>query len=414
MNTNFYELYFNGVCKEIRQEGTDVQTLAKRWVNDAVSDFMLRWPWRFAMKEGQHIANTSEHFISLPCQMGQILSIREKESNRDLSLLSAVEFHRDIPDPTYTGTPYIAVELGLSSVIKQPLFTIYAKSTDATADDIVTIVGDVDGLETSATITLSGTTPVPCTTYFNRIYKVSVSTAPATLYSVAITDITPTTFATIDAGDTVGTITAQPARPVTIQGSSTADTSSVGLVRISGYDGDGIYIEESLTMNGATAVNSTNYFNSIEQNAKSAVTTGVFTVSSASPSRTLAKIAPTELEAQFIRIGLYPIPSEPINLFIRYKAIPRKMVLDSDTFWPIPAEYKHIVLEKALSNAWDFMKLPDRGSLCRQNYEQYIAIAKQDDSRRMITERSLGGSSGFNRSQARGFSYPKNVSESTT
>lgn len=414
MNINFYELYFNGVCKEIRQEGTDVQTLAKRWVNDAVSDFMLRWPWRFAMKEGQHIANTNEHFISLPCQMGQILSIREKESNTDLSLMSAVEFHRDVPDPTYTGTPYIAVELGLSSVMKQPLFTIYAKSTDATADDVVTIVGDVDGLETSATITLNGVTPVACTTYFNRIYKVSVDVAPAGINYITITDITPTTLATIDAGDTTGTITAQPARPVTIQGSSASDTSTVGLVRISGYDGDGIYIEESLTMNGTTAVNSTNYFNSIEQNAKSAVTTGVFTVSSASPSRTLAKIAPTELEAQFIRIGLYPIPSEPINLFIRYKAIPRKMVLDSDTFWPIPAEYKHIVLEKALSNAWDYMKLPDRGSLCRQNYEMYVDMAKRDDSRRIATDRSIGGSSRTALSQARGFTYPKNVSESTT
>jgi hypothetical protein len=365
------------------------------------------------MKEGFILAAADEHYISLPAEMGQLVSIRQKESNTDLQVMTATEFEYMVPDPLYTGNPYIAVELGLSHVLKQPQNTIYAYSSDATADDEVTITGDVDGVETSGTITLNGITPVACTTYFNRIYKVSVDTAPAGVNTVTITDVTPTTLATIAAGATTGVITKQPAIQVSIVSSSASDTSSVGTVRIGGFDGDGVFLDESISMNGTTTATSTNYYNTVDRIAKSAVTTGIITVSTASPSRTLAKIAPTSIESEYIRLGLYPIPSTAINLFVRYKAIPRTMVADSDTFSPIPQDYGYIIRELTLARAWDYMHLPNRGDLCRRNAEQYIQIAIRDDARRISGDVVIGGSRG-NPALARRFSYPKNVSEATT
>jgi len=382
----------------------------KRWVNESVTDFMSRWQWRFAIKEGFALANTNEHLISLPEEMRQVLLIRQKESNVKMRIMPASEFDMLVPDPTSTGTPEIVVEHGLSAVIKQPQGIISAYSTDATASGVVSITGDVDGLETVGTITLNGITPVACTTYFNRIYKGSVSVAPAGVNTITITDGTPTTLATIAAGATSAVITAQPAQRIEFVSSSALDTSSVGLVRVSGFDGDGMFRNESVPFNGVTSDRTDTYYNTIERISKSAVTTGVFTFSTASPIRTIAKIAPTSFGSQYIRIGLYPIPSTTINLFIRYKAIPRKMVLDSDTFWPIPDEYGFIIKEAALARGWDYMKLPNRGDMCRRNYEQYIEIAKRDDARRVSTELVIGGS-GVSSDSA--FSRSRTVSEAT-
>ena len=409
MNTNFYELYYR-CCEDIRNTQSDAQTLMKRWVNESVTDFMSRWQWRFAIKEGFALANTNEHLISLPEEMRQVLLIRQKESNVKMRIMPASEFDMLVPDPTSTGTPEIVVEHGLSAVIKQPQGIISAYSTDATASGVVSITGDVDGLETVGTITLNGITPVACTTYFNRIYKGSVSVAPAGVNTITITDGTPTTLATIAAGATSAVITAQPAQRIEFVSSSALDTSSVGLVRVSGFDGDGMFRNESVPFNGVTSDRTDTYYNTIERISKSAVTTGVFTFSTASPIRTIAKIAPTSFGSQYIRIGLYPIPSTTINLFIRYKAIPRKMVLDSDTFWPIPDEYGFIIKEAALARGWDYMKLPNRGDMCRRNYEQYIEIAKRDDARRVSTELVIGGS-GVSSDSA--FSRSRTVSEAT-
>ena len=112
--------------------------------------------------------------------------------------------------------------------------------------------------------------------------------------------------------------------------SSTADTTQT--IRIVGKDSNGLPQTESLTLNGTTVVAGTITWNSedVIRVSKSADTTGTITIRRATGDTTLVKLNPTERAARFKIIGLYPIPSSAISIYIEYFTRIRRLEGDND------------------------------------------------------------------------------------
>ena len=118
---------------------------------------------------------------------------------------------------------------------------------------------------------------------------------------------------------------------IDIKSSDAADTSSF-TVSIVGEDSNGIIQSEVLTLNGITAVTGSQSFaaNKILKVSKSAKTTGNITVMEHSGLTTLVVIGEEEIAPRFRIIGLYPIPSAAVTLYLEYYTRIRNLVNDTD------------------------------------------------------------------------------------
>lgn len=114
--------------------------------------------------------------------------------------------------------------------------------------------------------------------------------------------------------------------------SSSASDSTAIKVSIVGYDSNGILQSEELTLNGVTAVTGTITFvaNRPLRISKSGATTGSLTFTEHSGGTTLVVLGPEERTARFKAMGLYPIPSAAINIYLEYYTRLRPLVNDSD------------------------------------------------------------------------------------
>lgn len=104
--------------------------------------------------------------------------------------------------------------------------------------------------------------------------------------------------------------------------SSAGDTTQS--VVISGINGSGSYIVESVLLTGTTPVSTTNSYTRIMGIAKSATTTGTVTITSNSGGVTNALIAPSVLDYRVRVMRFYATPSSTITVFAPYliQAIP--------------------------------------------------------------------------------------------
>lgn len=410
MNYNFYELYYRA-CEDIRDTQTSMQDRAKRWTNEIVDDIMGRFPWSFATKNGYVAMPANRHVVALPAEMGAVIAVRQKESDVDLDIVSATQFQAEVPDPTQTGSgPNTAIDYGLCSVKEQPQSAISVVSDSAADGMAVTITGESDGWRREEAETLNGITAQTTAITFGRITSVVAATAPAG--TVTIRDDAGNTLGTIAAGETTATITAQPSSLLRVVSSSAADVTSSASdttkqIRIAGFDGSGIYLEEVIILNGTTAVSSSNRYNRVELANKSAATAGIVTISSNAGVRTVSMIAPTALLSEYILLGLYPIVTSEITLFVRYTVNPRKMVSDNDMPWPIPQKYVPVIKDGVLMKAWDYLKMPQRSQKAQGDFERGLENMKTDDARRVSSSVVIGG----NRAKrgAFGWTYPRRV-----
>ena len=119
---------------------------------------------------------------------------------------------------------------------------------------------------------------------------------------------------------------------IKVKSSSSSDTSQT--VRIVGYDTDGLLRTESITLTGTTAaptsIGITYDAGRPLRVSKSASTTGVITVEEYTAGTDLVLLAPSEISARFKIIGLYPIPSSAISLYIEYFTKIRRLEGDND------------------------------------------------------------------------------------
>ena len=141
---------------------------------------------------------------------------------------------------------------------------------------------------------------------------------------------------------------------IQVLSSSTSDGSGFS-VRLVGRNTSGIVIGETLTLNGTTAVTSTNTFDSgsLMRVSKSANTTGVITVRRTTGATTLIQMAPTEASPRSKIISLYPIPSAVVTMYLEYYE--RLHLLSAEADVPqLDPQWNWVVIQGALKHLWTF------------------------------------------------------------
>lgn len=152
--------------------------------------------------------------------------------------------------------------------------------------------------------------------------------------------------------------------------SSTGDTSQS--VRIKGTDANDIEVDETITMNGTTAVPTTLTYKSIRSITKSASTTGRITATSNSAAVTVAVLAPADLDYKVKKLRLHYIPGSGLTLNVPYNINPYPLSSDYDA--PIFACADGIELG-ATMQAWRYKRQFAKASEYERLFEKWIIDA---------------------------------------
>ena len=166
---------------------------------------------------------------------------------------------------------------------------------------------------------------------------------------------------------------------IEVLSSSTSDGSSFK-VRVVGRNTDGIVIAETLTLNGTTAVTSTNTFDSgsLLRVSKSANTTGVISVRRTTGSTVLIRIAPTEVNPRSKILSLYPIPSSAITMYLEY--FERPFLLSDDHDVPqLDPKWMPVLREGTLAKLWPYKDAETKALAAQNFYEAALKRMRKED-----------------------------------
>ncbi|HAM40746.1 MAG TPA: hypothetical protein DCP69_05260 [Candidatus Omnitrophica bacterium] len=166
---------------------------------------------------------------------------------------------------------------------------------------------------------------------------------------------------------------------IEVVSSSTSDGSGFN-VRVWGRNTNGISIAETLTLNGTTAVTSTNTFDeaSLLRVSKSANTTGVISVRRTTGSTVLIRIAPTEASPRSKIIALYPIPSAVITMYLEYLERLQLLVADADVP-QFDVQWNWVLQEGALQHLWRFKREDEKAIAATVAFQRGLKLMKQAD-----------------------------------
>ena len=136
---------------------------------------------------------------------------------------------------------------------------------------------------------------------------------------------------------------------VTVVSDSGNDSGSSYKIRITGFNTAGVLVTEQLTMNGTTAVTSSNSYDStlgIERITKEPDSSSTFSGNVTlkdSDGNTLSTIPVWWMSPDYVWIEFYPIPSSAISYNIRCEM--RKPPLVNDSDWPeFSADYHELLV----------------------------------------------------------------------
>jgi len=141
---------------------------------------------------------------------------------------------------------------------------------------------------------------------------------------------------------------------ITIVSSSTSDGSTIS-VSIAGYDNNKIRRSESLNLNGTTEVGGTITFDASRpiRISKSTDTTGTITIKETTSGTTLLTLGEHERSPRFKVIGLYPIPSSAITIYLEYYTRIRR--LEHDSAVPdIDSKWTWLIIQGTLSKVYRY------------------------------------------------------------
>jgi hypothetical protein len=140
--------------------------------------------------------------------------------------------------------------------------------------------------------------------------------------------------------------------------SSVADTAKVSIV---GYSVEGFLQSEELTLNGATLVSGTLTYDAgrVLKVSKSAKTSGKVTVSEFTAGTTLVVLGPEERTARFKMMGLYPIPSSVITVYLEYFTRFRRLVNDTDVP-DIDEKWIYVIRLGAIAKVREYQDKPEK------------------------------------------------------
>ena len=159
-----------------------------------------------------------------------------------------------------------------------------------------------------------------------------------------------------------------------VKSDSTSDTSTFN-VRVVGRNSSGEVVMVTFTLNGTTAVTNATTFATagLMRVSKSAATTGTITVYRTTGDTVLSELEPANLSPRYKRIGLYPIPSSAITMYLEYYE--RYHYMSHDTDVPqLDVKWIWVLREGALAKAWEYKQ---NEAATAQHYAIYQQGLKQ-------------------------------------
>ena len=165
---------------------------------------------------------------------------------------------------------------------------------------------------------------------------------------------------------------------IDVVSSSTSDTTQT--VTVKGYDANGILQTESYSLNGTTSQSGSTTFaaNRPIIVSKSADTVGDVTLTENSGSTTLVVIGKDERSPRFKKIGLYPIPSSAISIYLEY--FTRIPILENATDTPILDEkWTWVICQGVLAKIYQYQNKEGLANAAVGLYTQGVgSMAKAD------------------------------------
>ena len=140
--------------------------------------------------------------------------------------------------------------------------------------------------------------------------------------------------------------------------SSTADTAKISIV---GYSTEGFLQSEELTLNGTTEVDGSLTYDTgrVLKISKSAATAGKITVTEYTAGTTLVVLGMEERTARFKMMGLYPIPSSAITIYLEYYTRFRRLVNDTDVP-DIDEKWIYVIRLGAIAKVREYQDKPEK------------------------------------------------------
>lgn len=149
--------------------------------------------------------------------------------------------------------------------------------------------------------------------------------------------------------------------------SSASDTSITLLIR--GISG-GVEINETVSLNGTTPVNTTNAYTRIKAISKSGATVGKVTITSNSAAVTVAVMPPKMTTAYFKIMRLHYVPSSVITILCPYIIRPQQMIEDYD--YPV-IDIADLLELGAKADVWKYKRQFQKGSVFEAQFISTLA-----------------------------------------
>ena len=164
--------------------------------------------------------------------------------------------------------------------------------------------------------------------------------------------------------------------------SSSASDGATFTVRIRGRNSSGEVIEETLTLNGTTAVTSATTWDAagLMQISKSGTTTGTITCYRTTGATVLSELEPNNLAPRFLRVSLYPIPNAAVTMYLEYFEQYRYLVHDTDVP-QMPTLWNWVLREGALAKAWEYKQNEVAAAQHQALYDRGLQLMKVADQR---------------------------------
>lgn len=171
---------------------------------------------------------------------------------------------------------------------------------------------------------------------------------------------------------------------IQVLSSSTSDGSGFKVVIVGRESTNNLMVSEVITLNGTTAVTSTNTWaaSGLLQCSKSAQTTGTITIRRTTGATALSRIAPEETAPRFKTISLYPIPSAVVTMYYEYLERTRLLVNDDDVLM-MDTKWTWILREGALAKAWEYKQNAVASALHQVSFLRGLTTMRQQDERNL-------------------------------
>ena len=175
----------------------------------------------------------------------------------------------------------------------------------------------------------------------------------------------------------VGRIGVQTVMPsdsvITVTSSVTTDITQI--VRVRGYNSNGVAIEETIALNGTTSVPGLLTFSSLAGSepwfSKDTTTNGVISILSG--ATTIARIAPGDVDVSYNKWSLWPKPTNPNTLYLTFKKDIFPLVNDEDV--PEIRKIEDALIQGAYAQCLEEKRQFQKASQAWVHYEEEIQQA---------------------------------------